>query len=265
MTGSAFENLRMFRNLVGEDALSNVILITTFWDTVSLNVGQSREKELTTNKQFWGRMLEKGCQVRRLQDNKNREEALKIIQIVGAGKVTLQAQREIVEEGKNIRDTAAAQETARAKAEFERLLAEERERVRRELVERELREARRIREEKERIEREAEQRRRQEEERRRYEEEIMRMRMEEERRRIIEEDRRRESELRERRARLQAEYEAEQRRAEEERLRIKREYYRNYTCIGRYVGLSRLCDRCKNNLHDRWRYYYRESLTCRVS
>lgn len=256
MTGSAFENLRMFRSLVGDDALSNVILVTTFWDTVSLDLGQRREKELLTNKNFWGKMLEKGCQVRRLQNNGNREEALKIIESVGMGKMTLQAQREIVEEGKNIKDTAAARETAKASAEFERILAVERERAKLELAQRELREAQRVRAEKERIEREAKERRRLEEERRRYEEERERKRIEEERRRLVEEARRREVELQERMARIQAEREAEQRRAQQEQSRIRREYYRNYRCIGKYIGKYRLCDRCGNNLHDRWRYFY---------
>ncbi|KAF8429575.1 P-loop containing nucleoside triphosphate hydrolase protein [Tirmania nivea] len=258
MTGSAFENLRMFRNLVGEAAFSNVILVTTFWDTVSLDLGQSREKELLTNRQFWGRMLEKGCQVRRMQDNTNRGEALKIIESVGVGKVTLQAQREIVEEGKNMRDTAAARETAKARVEFERTLAVERERARQELAQRELKEAQRIRAEKERIEREAKERRRKEEERRRDEEERERRRIEEERRRLVEAARRREAEFQERMARVRAEFEAEQRRAEGERARIRWEYYRNYRCIGKYVGKYRLCDRCKKNIHDRWRYFYRE-------
>ena len=258
MTGSAFENLRMFRNLVGDDALSNVILVTTFWDTVSLDIGQSREKELLTNKQFWGRMLEKGCQVRRLQDNGNREEALKIIENVGMGKVTLQAQREIVEQGKNIKDTAAARETAKASAEFERILAMERERARQELAQRELREARRIRAEKERIEREAEEERRQAAERRRYEEERERRRFEEEQRRLVEEARRKEVEHQEKMTRIRAEYEAEQRRAQEEQFRMRQVYYRNYRCIGKYIGKYRLCDRCGKNIHDRWRYFYRE-------
>ena len=265
MTGSAFENLRMFRNLVGEDALSNVVLITTFWDTVSLDIGQTREKELLTNKQFWGRMLEKGCQIRRLQDNGNREEALKIIECVGMKKVTLQAQREIVEEGKSMRDTAAAQEAAKARMEFEQKLAEERERARKELAERELREAQRIRAEKARIEREmeeerrrAQEERRREEERRRYEEENKRRRIEEERQRLVREALKREEEHKARMARIQAECEAEKRRAEAEKLRIRREYYNNYRCIGKYVGRYQLCDRCKRNLHERWVNYYRE-------
>ena len=48
-SGSAVKNLRMFEKLVGEAALSNVVLVTNRWDTVDVNVGEKRLIELTEN------------------------------------------------------------------------------------------------------------------------------------------------------------------------------------------------------------------------
>src|SRR5438046_2022301 len=65
MQGSARENLEMFRKLCGDDALKNVIFVTTFWDTVDVSLGARNEEELTSNDEFWGRMVKKGSRVRR--------------------------------------------------------------------------------------------------------------------------------------------------------------------------------------------------------
>jgi len=43
MQGSAKKNLLMFKKLCGEDALRNVILVTSMWDRVSMEDGNKRE------------------------------------------------------------------------------------------------------------------------------------------------------------------------------------------------------------------------------
>lgn len=64
-SGSAMKNLRMFEKLVGEAALSNVVLVTNRWETVNLKEGEGRLKELIENHGMWGVMIQKGSTVQR--------------------------------------------------------------------------------------------------------------------------------------------------------------------------------------------------------
>ncbi|KAK4133946.1 hypothetical protein BT67DRAFT_422637 [Trichocladium antarcticum] len=68
MSGSATKNLRMFRRLCGDDALSCVVLATTMWSQVSREDGTQREQELTTRPEFWAALVACGSTVLR-QDN----------------------------------------------------------------------------------------------------------------------------------------------------------------------------------------------------
>ena len=52
MQGSAYKNMRLFGKLCGDSALGNVILATSFWDQVSLSVGEARENQLKNSKDF---------------------------------------------------------------------------------------------------------------------------------------------------------------------------------------------------------------------
>ena len=47
---SAYNNMRLFRQLCGDGALGNVILATSFWDQVTPSVGAKRERELENSK-----------------------------------------------------------------------------------------------------------------------------------------------------------------------------------------------------------------------
>jgi hypothetical protein len=65
MQGSAKKNLYMFKKLCGNNALKNVILVTTMWDKVSEAEGTARELELTSTPDFWGWMVSQGSKVYR--------------------------------------------------------------------------------------------------------------------------------------------------------------------------------------------------------
>jgi len=111
MSGSAFDNLCMFRKLVGADCLDSVVLATTFWDKVALSEGHKRCKELEDDKRYWGRMKKAGSRVVTLRND--HEDALNILAEVSRGsKTVLQAQREMVDEGKTFDQTAAGQFSA---------------------------------------------------------------------------------------------------------------------------------------------------------
>jgi hypothetical protein len=66
MWGTPLRNLDVFRNLCGEDALQNVILVTTMWGSISSEVGESREALVRT--EFWRPMLALGCRMDHFED-----------------------------------------------------------------------------------------------------------------------------------------------------------------------------------------------------
>lgn len=222
MTGSAYENLRMFRSLVGDAALPNVLLVTTFWDTVPRSRGEANERELVTKPDFWGRMVGRGSRVFRLPSRDARGEALSILLAVRPGKVTLQAQIEMVLEGKSAGDTAAA--TALL-AELEIRLEEDHARFKQRVQERDYAETVRLGKEKVRLEREWEEVGRRERERGERADAAERGRIEEERRRWEGVMRGRRRELEERMERVRGEV----RREVEEDRRVREE-------LGRRMG-----------------------------
>jgi hypothetical protein len=66
MQGSSLENLRMFRKLCGFEAMKHVLLVTTFWDRVTNAQGKQRVQELSSNNDFWGRMIQSGSKIKQL-------------------------------------------------------------------------------------------------------------------------------------------------------------------------------------------------------
>ncbi|ORX97296.1 P-loop containing nucleoside triphosphate hydrolase protein [Clohesyomyces aquaticus] len=97
LQGSAFQHLRMFRELCGDDALKAVVLATTFWSEVDATLGEARETELKEDRMFWAKMIEKGSSVMRLE--LDRPSAVTILEAVASNaKVTLQAQKEMVKD-----------------------------------------------------------------------------------------------------------------------------------------------------------------------
>lgn len=111
MTGSAYDILCIFRKLCGTDYFSQVILATTFWDAVSSSDGDARVKQLEEDKVMWDRMVQGGSRVVKLKND--HESALEVLASVPTDvKMVLQAQREMVDEGKSAQETAAGKLTA---------------------------------------------------------------------------------------------------------------------------------------------------------
>ncbi|KAH6988250.1 P-loop containing nucleoside triphosphate hydrolase protein [Ilyonectria sp. MPI-CAGE-AT-0026] len=256
MGGTALRNNRMFHQLVGRDAFKNVTLATTFWEHISEAVGARREQELRETKDFWGGMHGQGAEMVRLK--RDRVAALSIVEKIGKkGKVVVQAQDEMVTQGKSINDTAAAREQKEQAQRLERELREklEKERLRlqqkaederrwqallirrneiemqRKLdVEREVAQAR---EERARRETEARQ------EREKRELELARRRQEEKRKKEREEMERKRQE--------------QERRDEERAAELRRKFQREYVCIG--YSASWPCDKCKGRIFRYTKYY----------
>lgn len=108
MEGSALRNLKMFRELCGSEPLKNVMLITTFWGRVDQSTAERREEELRTTPEFWGGMLRRGSKMGRFHDTQ--KSALAIIDtFLNKDPITLQIQKELVDESKPLIETGAGQ------------------------------------------------------------------------------------------------------------------------------------------------------------
>ena len=105
-TGTAGRNLRIFRELCGDSALKNAVLVTNIWGEVSPDVGEAREQELV--QEFFKPILDKGAQI--APHHNTAKSARDIIRrIMKNDHIPLQIQRELVDEGKDITDTTVGQ------------------------------------------------------------------------------------------------------------------------------------------------------------
>ena len=200
-SGIAGRNFKIFRELCGEASLKNVVLVTNMWSEVSVEVGEARERELSSN--FLKPALDKGAQMARHHDTE--QSAYEVIRrIMNNHPVVLQIQHELVDQHKDVANTAAAG-AVDAELDAEKKRHEAEVKKAQEEVQRKMRE------------KEEEARRRIEEETRKREEEMRRAREEQER---IAHQRRQELEQAEREAkRLQEQARLERQRAEEEHQR----------------------------------------------
>lgn len=108
----------MFKKLCGENAFQHVKLATTMWKNLngpnlSYDTGVAREKELTSRKDWWGLMCERGSSVVRHDGTK--ECAMAMIEDLiqrrnQGGPVLLEIQKEMVDEKKSLEQTLAGME-----------------------------------------------------------------------------------------------------------------------------------------------------------
>lgn len=99
----------MFKKLVGEESFQNVTLVTTMWDKVTEQEGVDRLQELSSTNDLFKPLLDKGAHVARY--DKTVESARAIMRrILQNHPMVLKIQRELVDDQKNISDTAAGQE-----------------------------------------------------------------------------------------------------------------------------------------------------------
>ncbi len=118
MEGSALRSLRMFRELCGEEFMSNVILGTTFWDVVGEEIGATREEELLQTEGFFKDMKSRGCDVVRI--SQNREANLELLSRFAAKQPTVMRIQQELFEGKSVTETAAASAISQELVELQR-------------------------------------------------------------------------------------------------------------------------------------------------
>lgn len=132
MEGSALRNLKMFRELCGSEPLKNVMLITTFWGKVDQPMAERREEELRTTPDFWGGMLRRGSRMGRFHDTQ--KSALGIIDtFLKKTPITLQIQKELVDESKPLIETGAGQAVNEELLRVELKHKEEQEKIQQEM------------------------------------------------------------------------------------------------------------------------------------
>lgn len=109
------QSLSMLKALCGPDVLKNVLLVTTFWDKVGREEGSQRERKLTENPDFWGKMCKRGCRV--MRHTNDTASAMSILEVFAnrtsrMSKIALELQVDIVDDGKSLKDTRAGQKVA---------------------------------------------------------------------------------------------------------------------------------------------------------
>ena len=96
----------MFRELCGDSTLKNVALVTNMWSEVSPKDGQDRESTLSSR--FFKPAIDKGA--RMVRHHNTAQSAHDVIwRIIRNYPIVLQIQRELVDEAKDIANTAAGE------------------------------------------------------------------------------------------------------------------------------------------------------------
>jgi len=109
-TGMDGRNFGVFRKLCGEQTLKNVVIMTNMWGKVTPEVGEARERELST--QFFKPAADKGAQF--LRHTGTVESAHLVIRaILGNHPLALQIQEELVDQHMEFSQTAAGEEIRR--------------------------------------------------------------------------------------------------------------------------------------------------------
>ena len=102
----------MFRKLCGDDTLKNVVIVTNMWGEVTPERGAARELELQTDDMFFKPAMDKGAQMVRHMNTKATAEAV-LLRVIHNKPLALQIQKELVDEGRDITETAAGEELNR--------------------------------------------------------------------------------------------------------------------------------------------------------
>ena len=103
-TGTAGRNFDMLCQLCGDEASKNVVLVTNMWGEVSSEVGQDRESKLSDK--FFKPVLDKGAKMARHYNTiQSTHDIIRMMMVNNP--VVLQIQRELVDQHKDIGNTAA--------------------------------------------------------------------------------------------------------------------------------------------------------------
>jgi hypothetical protein len=95
----------VFKELCGNDAARNVILLTTKWSNIKSSSGKERERQLS--QVYWKDMLEHGSRMHRFEDSYNSAWDIVASIVENVPLDVIQIQRELVDLGKLLPETEA--------------------------------------------------------------------------------------------------------------------------------------------------------------
>ncbi|KAF3007916.1 hypothetical protein E8E13_011138 [Curvularia kusanoi] len=125
--GSGIANLKMFRRLCGDTNLNSVVLATTMWNDSEKETFEKREKMLMQDTDLWAPMIDHGSKVMRHDHGKVSGSAILQYLLNCKTRVTLDIQKELVDENKTLDATGAGHalitEMERLKKQYEARLA----------------------------------------------------------------------------------------------------------------------------------------------
>ncbi|KAG7092145.1 hypothetical protein E1B28_008518 [Marasmius oreades] len=110
--GVSRRNIKMFKELCGEDTLKNVVLATTMWEYVDKETGEARETELRSEEIFFKPVIDKGARLVRRQNTEVSAQNI-LRSLIGNKPLPLQIQTEMVDQKKDLLQTAAGGELRR--------------------------------------------------------------------------------------------------------------------------------------------------------
>jgi len=108
--GSGMKNLRLFRKLCGERGLGSVVLATTMWSLCPPDDARRREDQLVNQNDLWKFLVGQGARVFRQDNGAVSGQQIIDYLINRAQPVTLDIQREMVDQGLKLAETGAGRE-----------------------------------------------------------------------------------------------------------------------------------------------------------
>ncbi|MCJ1353567.1 MAG: hypothetical protein MMC33_003554 [Icmadophila ericetorum] len=122
--GSTLRSLALLEKLCGSKNFKNILLITTFWNQVSKEVGVRREKEMLEMEGFWKSMKDQGAKTERMARDYDRF-TIALSAMADKPCISLQIQEEL-RDGKTLEETLAGlsinADAREMKEEYERNL-----------------------------------------------------------------------------------------------------------------------------------------------
>jgi len=105
--GQSNRNLRMFRNLCGTETYKNVVVVTTFWDNVSLEPQAAAKREEELKSTAFKALVDGGA--RFMRHDRTPQSAQKVLQhiLTLLPATVLQIQKEIRLDGRSLENTSA--------------------------------------------------------------------------------------------------------------------------------------------------------------
>lgn len=106
MAGSALANFELFRDLCGDQALSNTVFLTTMWGELrDPSKGWDRQHELREH--YWGMMESRGAQIGEFDGSQESAEAVIGYLVDKEQHIVLKVQEEVGRERKSLKETMA--------------------------------------------------------------------------------------------------------------------------------------------------------------